>query len=175
MPTIFERASTRLRKLRAAKRDFIFWFLYRLHPEHRYHVVRTGLQPGYRETEDRMLHSMFFLLMEHVDAEGLENIEATATDETEDCPDDWRRASCEKLELVCWWKQVRPQRQQALREMRHKLHCKPYQPVADPEDPSILLNKKPLRTRIDEFRKELDQEDVAMMRRLVDISPFLWT
>jgi hypothetical protein len=175
MPTIFEKASRRLRRLRAAWRDFVFWFLYRLHPEHRYHVVRTGLRPGYWEIEDRMLHAMFSLLLEHVDAEGLENIEATATDEAEDCPDDWRRASREKLELVRWWKQVRPQQHRALRETRDKLHRKPYQQVADPEDLSILLNKKPLRNRIDEFRKKLDQEDVAMMRRLVDISPFLWT
>lgn len=30
--------------------DFRWAILYRLHPKHRYHVVRTGLKPGYRDT-----------------------------------------------------------------------------------------------------------------------------
>jgi hypothetical protein len=174
MPTIVEKAARLLSQLRAAKRHVSFWFLYRLHPEHRYHVVRTGLRPGYWETEDRMLHAMFSLLLEHVEAEGLENIEATANDESDDATVGWRRASLEKIELTRWWKEVRPKRHQALRTMREELHCKPYKPVHDPDDPSLLLNKKPLRNRITEYRKNLDQEDIAMMHRLVDVSPYLW-
>lgn len=35
----------------------------------RYHVIRTGLEPGYRDADSRMLHGMFNLLVDFVEVE----------------------------------------------------------------------------------------------------------
>lgn len=35
----------------------------------RYHVVQTGLEPGYHEVEDRMLYAAFSLLVEYVESQ----------------------------------------------------------------------------------------------------------
>ncbi len=42
--------------------DVKYWFLYRLHPHHKYHLIDTGLKPNYHEIDTRMLHGMFNLL-----------------------------------------------------------------------------------------------------------------
>ena len=36
-----------------------WWLLHRLHPRHRYHVVHTGLPPGYYDSDTLILHAVF--------------------------------------------------------------------------------------------------------------------
>ena len=43
------------------------WIVYRTYD--RYHVVQTGLKPGYYDVSDRMLHSNFNLLRQHVETD----------------------------------------------------------------------------------------------------------
>jgi hypothetical protein len=47
--------------------DFIWWFKYRLQKEHRYHVVNTGLEPGYHTEAEILLHSSMSVLVNHVE------------------------------------------------------------------------------------------------------------
>lgn len=47
----------------------VFWFTYRLVPKHKYHLIRTGLKPGYYEIDTRMLYGCFSLLREYVESE----------------------------------------------------------------------------------------------------------
>jgi len=49
--------------------DVKMWFRYRFQKRHKYHLVDTRLEPNYYETETRMLHAMFSLLVDHVESE----------------------------------------------------------------------------------------------------------
>ena len=49
--------------------DIKYWFIYRFHPKHRYHVVDTGLAPGYYDKDYLILHSVFNILKEYVEVE----------------------------------------------------------------------------------------------------------
>lgn len=50
-------------------RDIKLWFKYRFQKEYKYHLIDTGLEPGYHEIDDRMLHGMFNLLKEYCEYE----------------------------------------------------------------------------------------------------------
>lgn len=50
-------------------KDIKYWFLYRFHPCHRYHVVDSGLGYGYHDKRETMLHAMFNLLVDYVEVE----------------------------------------------------------------------------------------------------------
>lgn len=48
-------------------RRFLYWIRYRT--TDRYHVVRTGLAPGYQDFPERMLHANFSMLVDYVEIE----------------------------------------------------------------------------------------------------------
>ncbi len=50
-------------------RDIRYWFVYRLIPKHKYHLVETGLKPNYHEIDTRMLHANFNMLKDFVEIE----------------------------------------------------------------------------------------------------------
>jgi hypothetical protein len=64
--TIPEEARYYLSRIEETK----YWFLHRFHPDHRYHIVRTGLQPGFHEVDVRMLHAVMQLVTEYVEGQG---------------------------------------------------------------------------------------------------------
>lgn len=47
--------------------DFKYWFLYRLHPEHKYHLVNTGLKPNYHEYDTRLVEAILYTTKTFVD------------------------------------------------------------------------------------------------------------
>jgi len=46
-----------------------YWFQYRLHPAYKYHLIKTGLKPGYHEIDNRMINGMFNILKEFCENE----------------------------------------------------------------------------------------------------------
>jgi len=46
-----------------------YGILYRFHPQHKYHLINTGLEYGYYEVDYRILHGCFNLLKEFVEVE----------------------------------------------------------------------------------------------------------
>jgi len=56
IPRIWDRFTQRLSDAR-------WWVLHRVHPKHRYHVVSTGLPPGYHDPDTIILHVAFEQLM----------------------------------------------------------------------------------------------------------------
>lgn len=46
-----------------------WWFLHRFHPSHRYHVIHTGLEPGWRDRDYLMEHLIVKLLIDFVEDE----------------------------------------------------------------------------------------------------------
>lgn len=54
-------------KVKHKYEHIVDWFRYRIFPRYWYHIVNTGLTPGYHEAETRMLHSCFSLLEDFVE------------------------------------------------------------------------------------------------------------
>lgn len=49
--------------------DTKYWFKYRLQKEHKYHLIDTGLEPGYYEIDYRMMHGLFNILKDFCEDE----------------------------------------------------------------------------------------------------------
>ena len=99
--------------------DIKHWFLYRFHPKHRYHLVDTGLAPGYYDKDYLMLCACFNLLKHYVEDElgGVEKLGywETVTFEKSGCGSKkeltiLRKRDKEILDLYIWWTKVFPAR-----------------------------------------------------------------
>lgn len=53
------------RDLQIKWRNFKFWFYYRLHPSHRYHILKLH-DPGYRSIRHQMIHAVMGMVERHV-------------------------------------------------------------------------------------------------------------
>lgn len=103
-----------------------WWVRHRIDPRHRYHIVRTGLKPGYHDKDDLMLHACFSLLARFVERE---------------CPpgmswgwdEEHAKAWATILDLYGWWKN-RPDRREDLdgadaedqRQLHRLIDVRPY-------------------------------------------------
>lgn len=115
--------------------DGIWWLKYRLHPGHRYHTLKIEIEPGYHDTDQLMLHSLFTQVCEFVEiglahrigsdekknhvfkngrsrSAGLAYLDWEINDP--DCqagpaPTQADRAKVKK-ELYLWWRDARPAR-----------------------------------------------------------------
>lgn len=70
--------------------DSIDWVKFRT--TKKYHIIKTGLNPGYHNISTRILHANFFLLEKYVNIRGANNV------------DD------EIFKLYTWWTETRPNR-----------------------------------------------------------------
>lgn len=78
--------------------EILWWFLHRFHPKHRYHVIKTGLKPGWVDRDFLFEHLMVKLLIDFVEKEDPFNFF-----DTENSPHsaDWKRLR----ELYVFFKQ----------------------------------------------------------------------
>lgn len=140
-------------------KDTYWWIIHRTFDK--YHIVNTGLKPGYYDVDTLMFHSCFSLLVRYVEEEkGLEVID-WSWDEVH------KNIEKEILSLYCWYKN---------REGR--------------EDRWNALNPRPFTKKTFDFdNKEYsdwlkkygeqddlwEQEDTDNLIRLIKIKGFLWT
>jgi len=47
-----------------------WWFLHRFHPNHQYHIIRTGLKPGYHDPDKRITSAIFGITKEFFEQMG---------------------------------------------------------------------------------------------------------
>lgn len=87
-------------------RDIKWWILHRIHPKHRYHIVKTGLRPNYYDPCTLMFVASFELLCEFV----AHNTEEGAIDWNSD--EGHRHAWEEMNSLADWYKNDRPVREE---------------------------------------------------------------
>ena len=103
--------------------------LYRFHPRYRYHVIDTGLRPGFHDVDELMLHGMMSLLVRYVEEQeggdlaleeriasllNPDNRDPNVPDEYQ--TDDYADLDRETLAIYQWWKFDRPKAQRELRE-----------------------------------------------------------
>lgn len=169
------------------------WIKYRT--TRRFHVLKMRtLEPGYYDTDTRMLHAVFQLLVDYVEVElARMNIDFKGTWKNGRCPEagvnylEWEiddemckvgasptqsDLAKEKLYLYKWWTESRPLR-------------------VDPWDTDIIWANKARGSSLDDFfagnydpepgtqaqtlESFYDQEDQEMLERLVVIRKSLWT
>ena len=169
-------------------RNIKWEILWRIHPNHRYNIIKTGLKPGYYDVDERMLHGMMSLLVGFVETEigGLDKFKTKTqelfemVDEGDTNTKDQLIAYQEAIAIYTWWTE---QRHHEIREFEEyeleSFNDAEKRTETKLPDGSILhtvSNFDPERTLV-AFNKEKDliNKDTEMMTRLVSIRGSLWT
>lgn len=132
--------------------DWVWWVRHRAEPWHWYHIVKTGLPPGYYDTDTRILHTSFNLLREHVEI----NKDWLSGPEHEHS-EEWQEARREMRDLHQWWTVGRPEKQDAAEKLW--------------ENATTQESRKDAYER----EQELIKEDEQALIRLAKIRTGLWT
>jgi len=146
-----------------------WWVLHRFHPKHRYHIVKTRLTPGYYDPDILIFESAFALLCEFVEKN-------TKWNRIDWEGDDHHSAAWKEMnELVDWYKNVRPHREDNF----YKEH-KPERPNHD-RIFGFLSDDTPEGQQYREFLKLLSkmndqwhQEDEDQLIRVIKLRSYLW-
>lgn len=56
-------------RVKAPIRNLVWWFKYRLQPKHQYHIIRTGLRPGYHDVCTLMPVAIVKLFKDYIEIE----------------------------------------------------------------------------------------------------------
>lgn len=143
----------------------LYWkAIYNFHPEHRYHMINTRLQPGYYDIDKLMLHGNMALLMRYVEDERGGEVEFKQfiielndpqNEEDQTFLQEQKRYENEAYTIYKWWKYEYP-----------KLVLEIDQLYLDPK-----------KDHQDSFKKEneLREKENEMLKRLIDIRAGLWT
>lgn len=144
---------------------------YRISPRHQYHLVNTGLRPGYYDEDTRMLHACMSLLVEHVErGHGGAGVLQEFTDQLRNEPDLWGGApvdsqadhQAEVIAIYHWWKVQRPADWEREDAMSLSLYGEHPAPICTAEE-------------LWAFEDKLHENDQAMLRRLIEVRRGLWT
>lgn len=164
--------------------DIKYALLYRLHPKHQHHIVRTGLPPAYHCEDTLILHSCMTLLAKYVDnfkyhddqtpqrpgEPVLEEFnKELATEPDPNAPEQaitrQLNAQTEALAIYRWWKYERPKDIAEQNKLTHELYADPNKDSADREfkrDKLWALNDK------------IFNDEQEYLIRLIKIRPSLW-
>jgi len=172
----------------------IKWYInYRFVKEHRYHLIDTGLEPGYCDIDHIMLHGMFSLLDRYVDQEhnGAEELEIWGKDLTsrsDGMSAHWDHVQGEReLEAVFlyrWWHVTRPADLKKEEELLHNVYGNrpfTFEPVGDGSGNSIMVSRpftpEEEAAKIEHalLEKKIEDETEEMLHRLINIRKGLWT
>ncbi len=77
-------------------KDWWWELIHRLHPRHKYHIIRTGLKPGYWDPDTRITFAVFNIAEEFVD--GTKDV--VNWDDNEGHKDAWAKLTA----AVDWWR-----------------------------------------------------------------------
>ena len=155
--------------------NLIYWFKYRLMPSHQYHLVRTGLPPGYYDEDTRILHACMRALCEHVEIghDGEEALDkfnaelrdpATHRNDTGEISVAQAERQEEALAIYRWWKHQKPVEERLKDELTTDWHDNRGKPGTDQRWADLAA-----------VEKKIADDEQAMLHRLIDIRPSLWT
>jgi hypothetical protein len=140
---LFETLPTEVSYLLYRVKNAMRWVRYRTFD--RYHIVHTGLKPGYYDVDTRMLHAVMHLVGEFVaECEGPEGLArwVAKVEDTEQA-----RVHGEILEIHRWWTETVPNRDDGCLDIY-----------------SILLREQTYL-----------EEDTKYLRRAIDLRHYMWT
>lgn len=142
-----------------------WWVLHRIHPQYRYHIVKTGLKPGYYDPDIRILHTCMNIFKEFVEVAGPQ----IAWDSSESHAKAWK----EMKEIYEWWVNKYPIREQNLLNFPKIDHGKLFGGTCDDNDPEVKEWQKVADIR-DQSEIEWANEEEEMLTRLMEVRKFLW-
>lgn len=171
-----------MRIIKRRLRDVGWWFKYRLHPRHRYHVVKFG-PPGWYDRDHAMFLCCFKLLDEFVTGE-LDNPDSVKTDWQ--ATPEHRHAIQEIRSLHFWWRHQRDaectERDSLFSQMWDEVKGWGPDPFDDPNDSKVgfnpffdRLHTHPLYTEYQNLDRWVNGRDQAQLERLIKIRGYLWT
>ena len=146
--------------------DLRYWLRSRLIPSCRYHVIDTGLSPGWHDVDERMLYGCMALLSSYIEREhdGAESLQEFVDELSADKEHDHRGQVTNDtgaLAIYRWWAVERPA---ALKREDDTL--------MDWYDGGRAEEAFQLHTETARKNEARDQE---MLHRLIDIRRSLWT
>lgn len=181
----------------SAVRNGIWWFRYRIDPNHRYHVIHTHLKPNYYDIDYLMLHGMFSLLRRYVEDEhdGVDALEKWGNEllGRDGEKDEFLREANERqgkkeLEAVAlyrWWMETYPAMLRRQEELDAAYQADEKRPLLTWEDEEPGLSRMisredneseaAIRVESDELDARIAREEQEMLHRLIDIRGGLWT
>lgn len=166
-------------------RDLKWAILHRYHPNHRYNVIKTSLEPGYYDVTERMLFALgddFASFYERI----LAGESHSVWDYSDMKPDPQHGMTQEHIdarqaiwltmgEIYAWWK-ARPTREDAFPEM-------PEIPEEwgmmamfndDFRDTPEIKAWREVADKHHEMEKEWKAKDQEMLHKIIDIREYLW-
>jgi len=155
--------------IRSKLRDAMWYILHRIHPKHRYHMVDSGLKPGYYDPDTLMMHSAFKLLSDFINSSIKDQIIDWDADESH------QKAWIELMALNTWWVYERPDREDKFDRTHEWPDIEPLS-VFDKEtqnDPNVIQYRK-ISEQYSEAREKWHKEDEEMFIRLIKIRRYLW-
>ena len=172
------------------------WFNYRFNPKHQYHLINTGLEPGYYDVDTLMLNGCFALLKRYVEQEmgGVEKMDAFTKDpEGREEPvsngtptADQASSQSEASKLYRWWTVERPADLARDEELVHRLYGKDglirmhTEPTPDGKFHNVGFEErtaeaKVVRAEHRALEAKIHKDAQDMLHRLIDIRGGLWT
>lgn len=150
--------------------DAKYWVYYRLHPDHKYHIVVTGLEPGYYEPDTRLLHAAMKLLETYVD-----------DCEQSGCHDPGEEA----LAILKWWKEERPADQAEEERLMHEVFGSPHNKMSFVKEgdtgfsrvvfPEFSAEDRAKHERMRFLEGKIAADEQKYLHRLIDIRQTMWT
>ena len=188
----FKATVYRLYRVGLAAHNSQYWLMYRLIPKHQYHIVRTGLKPGYYDHDTLILHACFAELGRYIEFyDGPDKLDEFSKDlinepdpnAPEGMQDSQAGRQMEATTLWRWWTIEKPADEKRRDELLMKLYGNRKlvtKPTENPRLSEIVFPefKDDKRTMREEFRaleKKIDNDEQAMLHRLIDIRQSLWT
>jgi hypothetical protein len=132
--------------MRISLTDIKWWILHRIWPSNKYHIVNTGLPPGYYDADTRLLHSCFSILCDYYEREA----------PSIDWPGSYQSDTYDIItEIYNYWKVERP-----------KLEERPIREVDKYDEYCKELCRR---------EKELYETDQKYLHKIIDIMYCLWS
>ena len=152
------------------------WVWYRIHPGHRYHVVNTGLEPGYYDVDTIMLHACMTLLCRYIEDEcgGAEKLAEWTAELKQpgseghgprEVIDNQASKQAEAVAIYYWWKVEKPADEDRRDELMHKLYG----------GKSCEVSEINMGAEFRRLKKKIDDDEQSYLHRLIEIRQGLWT
>jgi hypothetical protein len=148
-----------------------YWLRSRFHPKHRYHIIKTGLKPGYYDQDVLILHACMTLLERYIAWHDGEDKLEEFTKELKDKPNTWGcdanemspqvKNQTEALAIYRWWKYERPANEKRLKEL--------YDLVSKEK-----LGYTEKYKDVNEWETKIREDEQKMLHRLINIRFSLW-
>jgi len=136
--------------------DALWWFRHRLDPRRRFHVVPTGLKPGYLDPDVRILHASFELFRRWY-----EYMSSMVCRDDPDLPPDYATLR----ELYVWWTKGRAEETAAVDAvLMRSANPIELQEMGIPHDPRESVAMLALQERL-ESKDDVQLARLALLRR----------